>query len=131
MLLFALLVAIGPLYGAQTIDSFPVLPLTQFLGNIKQEHPIARNADLLLRQAEAQVRQARGAFDPKLYSDWQQKSFDGTRYYRTGEIGAKVTSQWGVEFKGAFNSASGTYLNPESRLPDPGQATYFRDSGKY
>jgi outer membrane protein TolC len=122
LLLFVLLVAVGPLYSAQTLDSFPVLPLTQFLGNIKQEHPIARNADLLLRQAVAQVRQARGAFDPKLYSDWQQKSFDGTRYYRTGEMGAKVTTQWGVEFKGAFNSASGTFLNNENKLPDPGQA---------
>lgn len=100
----------------------PVLPLAQFLSSIKQEHPVARNAELLVRQAEAQVRQARGAFDPKLFSDWQQKSFDGKRYYRIGEMGAKVSTQWGMEFKTAFSSASGTYLNPESQLPDPGQA---------
>ena len=99
-----------------------VLPLAQFLSNIKQEHPVARNAELLLRQAEAQVRQARGAFDPKLFSDWQQKSFDGKRYYRIGEMGAKVTTQWGLEFKGSFNSASGNFLNNEDVLPDPGQA---------
>lgn len=122
LILSVLLVVTGPLYASQVNDTVPVLPFSQFLGNIKQEHPIARNADLLLRQAEAQVRQARGAFDPKLFSDWQQKSFDGTRYYRMGEVGAKVTTQWGVEFKGAFNSAGGTYLNAENRLPDPGQA---------
>ena len=105
---------------AQTLDS--VLTLQQFLSNIKQEHPVARNAELLLRQAEAQVRQVRGAFDPKLFSDWQQKSFDGKRYYRTGEMGAKVTTQWGMEFKASYTNASGSFLNPEELLPDPGQA---------
>lgn len=116
------LVLMVKLTFAQNLDSLPVLPLASFLSNIKQEHPVARNAELLLRQAEAQVRQARGAFDPKLFSDWQQKSFDGKRYYRLGEVGTKVTSQWGMEFKASFNSASGTYVNPESQLPDPGQA---------
>lgn len=120
--LFMPLLLVGQLAFAQNRDSLPILPLASFLSNIKQEHPVARNADLLLRQAEAQVRQARGAFDPKLFSDWQQKSFDGTRYYRVGEVGTKVTSQWGMEFKAAFNSVSGTYVNPENQLPDPGQA---------
>jgi outer membrane protein TolC len=103
-------------------DSLPVMPLTQFLNNIKLEHPLARNADLLLRQAEAQVRQARGAFDPKLFSDWQQKSFDGKNYYRVGEMGAKVTTLFGPEIKSSFNTAGGNFLNSADQLPDPGQA---------
>lgn len=93
-----------------------------FMERVLSRHPIALQANLLQRQAEAAERQARGSFDPKLYSDYQQKSFDGKNYYRVSESGIKIPSGLGLEFKGAYLSADGINLNPEEKVPDVGQA---------
>lgn len=92
------------------------LSMKAYLAGIVAENPLARNADLLLGQAEAQVRGARGAFDPKLYADWEQKAFGGSSYFTVGESGVKVKSQWGVEFKAGYQVARGSYLNPMNYL---------------
>jgi outer membrane protein TolC len=120
--LLAIALLLTASWSLQASDSLPVLQLANFMSWIKQEHPVARNANLLLQQAEAQIRMARGAFDPKLFSDWEQKSFDNKQYFTLSESGMKVMSLWGVEAKTSFNVARGGFLNPEERLPPVGQA---------
>jgi hypothetical protein len=65
---------------------------------------------------------ARGGFDPKLYSEWEQKSFDGKEYFTLGETGFKIPTWAGVELKGNFLVSGGDFLNPENTLPTAGQA---------
>lgn len=96
--------------------------LHSFLQQVAQASPTARNAALLPLQAEAALRVARGAFDPKLYSDWQQKTFSGKEYYGLNQSGIKVQTPFGPTVKSEFNTASGLYLNPEEKLPAQGQA---------
>ena len=98
------------------------LTLQTYLQLVRQNHPAARQAFLLTEQAEATLLQARGGFDPKLYGDWERKSFDGKNYFNIGEGGVKVPTWFGVEGKLAYNYTSGVFLNPENKLPSDGQA---------
>ncbi|MBK8702722.1 MAG: TolC family protein [Saprospiraceae bacterium] len=103
-------------------DTVFVFTQNDYLSWVKDRHPAARQALLLLQQAENAELAARGGFDPKLYSDIQQKSFDGKTYYTISESGIKIPTWFGLELKGAYLSAGGINLNPEGKLPDAGQA---------
>jgi len=107
---------------AQPGDSTRLLTEEAYLEWVMAHHPVARRARLLLAEAEATELMARGAFDPKLYADWDQKSFDGKEYYTHGETGFKIPTWFGVELKGNFLVSSGDFLSAENELPVAGQA---------
>ena len=112
-----------PLWGfAQEGDSVRIFTQKAFFSWVLDNHPVARQARLLDTQAEALERLARGGFDPKLYADWSQKSFDKKEYFAIGEGGLKIPTWYGVEAKAAYAISDGLYLNPERNLPDAGQA---------
>ncbi len=119
---FFLMLCLPMLSTAQPADSARLLTLQEYFGWVTEYHPVASRARLLGIQAEAAERMARGGFDPKLVSDWQQKSFDGKEYFTLGESGMKVPSWFGLEFKAMFQVTDGVFLNPENNLPDAGQA---------
>ena len=103
-------------------SSKTVLTLTEFLNQVKQNHPVAKQATLLNRAAQAELLAAKGGFDPKLYGDYEQKYFDSKNYYAFGEYGVKVPTWYGIEVKGSYNIAEGNFVNPESKLQKQGQA---------
>ncbi len=105
-----------------TLDTALVFTQKDYLSWVKDRHPMARQALLLLQQAENAELAARGGFDPKLYSDIQQKSFDGKTYFTISESGVKIPTWYGLELKAAYLTAGGINLNPEATLPDAGQA---------
>jgi len=104
------------------VDSNEVFSQKEFFSWVRAHHPVAMQARLLDRQAEAIEQQARGGFDPKAYADWDQKSFDQKDYFAIGEGGLKIPTWYGVELKAAYAVTDGIYLNPERNLPDAGQA---------
>ena len=93
-----------------------------FLNQVRSQHPLAKQATLLSDQARASLLAARGGVDPKLYGDWERKSFDGKNYFNLGEGGLKLPTWYGIEGKLGYNYASGVFLNPENKLPADGQA---------
>jgi outer membrane protein TolC len=93
-----------------------------FLEMVEASHPVIRQADILNRMALMERRSASGAFDPKLYGDWDAKSFDNKNYFQNGEAGLKLPGWFGMEFKAGYNYTSGVFLNPENNLPMEGQA---------
>lgn len=115
-----LLCFVVPLFAQQ--DSARVFTQTEYFRWILAYHPLVRQANLLSAEAKAALRMARGNFDPKLYADWQQKSFDNKTYFTIGEGGFKIPSWYGLEVKGYFNTTNGVFLNPENNLPPAGQA---------
>lgn len=118
--LLLLVPAVLPQAHAQTADS--LLQWINFRTYVLETHPLARQADLSIGQAEASLLRAKGGFDPKLFSEFTEKSFQSSQYFRYAEAGVKWPSWMGLEVKGAYNWASGVYLNPESNLPQVGQA---------
>ncbi len=107
---------------AQQPDSARIFTQEEFFEWIALYHPVARQAGLLDDEARANLRMARGFFDPKLYSDWEQKSFGGDEYFTFGNSGLKVPTWYGLEFKAAFQTATGINVNSENKLPAAGQA---------
>lgn len=111
--------AISPL-AAQT----PAFEWTDVRQQVFDNHPIARQANLYRDQAAASLLRSKGSFDPKAYTDFSSKNFSDKNYYRYTEAGVKLPTWLGLEFKGAYNLASGDFLNTESNLPKNGQAVF-------
>jgi outer membrane protein TolC len=83
-------------------------------------HPIARQSDLLIDWANADLLKAKGHFDPKLFYDINAKNFDDKLYYRYGNGGVKWSSPVALEFKSGYENNTGVFLSDENKLPNGG-----------
>ncbi len=101
-------------------DDTIVFTYEDFVGIVKAHHPLALSADLKLYEGEAKVLYARGAFDPKVVSDYAQKQFDGKQYYDKFNAGLKIPTWFGIEIQGGFENNNGVFLNPEQNTPSGG-----------
>ena len=109
-------------FAQEDCDTIRMFSQEEFFGWVLRYHPTAKQARLLDSETKAIERFARGAFDPILYAEWDQKSFDQKEYFAIGEGGVKIPTWYGIELKGAYLVSDGLYLNPERNLPDVGQA---------
>jgi outer membrane protein TolC len=91
-----------------------VLSLDNFLKLVKQHHPLAKQAENIVESAEANKLLSRGAFDPKLFYDFKNKTFDGKNYYALGDGGFYIPTWFGIELKGGFEQNEGVFLSPEN-----------------
>ncbi|MEM9885244.1 MAG: TolC family protein [Bacteroidota bacterium] len=103
------------------IDTDKIFSLEDYLAWVREHHPVARQALLLQVEADAELMKARGNFDPKLYGDYEQKSFDGKNYFQIGEAGVGIPTWFGADLKASYNWTDGIFLNEEATLPDAGQ----------
>lgn len=97
-----------------------VLTLQEYLGFVKQYHPIVKQANLIVNESEAKLLKSRGAFDPKIEVDYDQKKFKNTEYFDKLNATFKVPTWYGVEFKANFEQNEGAFLNPEANVPTDG-----------
>lgn len=104
-----------------TTDSLPVFTADEFYQAVMRYHPIVKQAGLLSEEAQALVQSARGAFDPKLYSDYHRKNFGNTLYYDKWQSGLSVpVLPGGLDVKLTYDRNKGEYLNPENSVPASG-----------
>lgn len=101
-------------------DTLQKLSINEFLDLVKKHHPVAQQANLILDQANAELMEARGGFDPKLYSDFSSKSFDEKNYYQVFDAGFKIPTWFGPELKGGFEQSNGDFVNPQNLTPNAG-----------
>ncbi|WP_397362722.1 TolC family protein [Olleya sp. R77988] len=101
----------------QTLNS---LSYTEYLGYVKQFHPIVKQADLRIEKGLANLMKARGGFDPKVKIDFNEKDFKNKEYYERLNATFKVPTWYGIELKANFEENNGLYLNPENNVPDDG-----------
>ena len=92
----------------------------EFLGYVKKYHPLVKQADLKLNEAQANLMLARGAFDPKIEVDFNEKQFKDKTYYSVLNSSFKIPTWYGIELKAGFDNAEGIYVNPENTLPNTG-----------
>lgn len=83
-------------------------------------HPVAQQARLVAEQARAELRQAWGAFDPKLVASWDQKRFGGTEYFKYFDAELKMPLPIGADVTLAFDRTMGRYFNPDRRTVGAG-----------
>ncbi len=92
----------------------------EFLGYVKKYHPLVKQANLKLNEAQAILMQARGAFDPKIEVDFSEKKFKNSNYYSLLNSSFKIPTWYGVELKASFDNSEGIYFNPENTTPSTG-----------
>lgn len=104
-------------FGQTTSTEFTY---NEFLGYVKKYHPLVKQADLKLNEAQANLMQARGAFDPKIEVDFNEKQFKDSEYYSILNSSFKIPTWYGIELKAGFDNAEGMYVNPENTTPNSG-----------
>lgn len=93
-----------------------------FIEMVQQNHPMSKQASLLLDMGEANLRKAKGSFDPVLKSEYNQKQFGGKDYYQLNANQVSVPTPLGLEFKAGYDNNTGLFVNPEDHLPANGLA---------
>lgn len=100
--------------------SMNTLTYDEYLGYVKKFHPRVKSADLNISSAQANLMMARGAFDPKIEVDFDNKQFKGKEYYSLLNSSFKIPTWYGIEVKAGFDNSEGIYVNPENTLPNQG-----------
>lgn len=119
--IFACLLAISPAWAqssSQTADS--TFSILNFLETIAVNHPLVRQVKLLDDAALAEIKMARGAFDPKAEAKFQRKAYDGKDYYNLLNPELKIPTLPGIDFKAGFERNSGLFVNAEDKTPANG-----------
>ena len=96
------------------------LTYTEFIGYVKKYHPLVKTANLQISAAQANLMMARGAFDPKIEIDFDQKQFMDNEYYSILNSSFKIPTWYGIEVQAGFDNNDGVYLNPQNSMPNQG-----------
>jgi outer membrane protein TolC len=107
---------------SQGNDSIPLLTEEDFLALVMQHHPAIYRADMANQIGEAGLLKAKGAFDPVLGYNLDNKRFQDDPYYLVSNAGLKIPVWPAMEVFVGYDYTSGIQLNPENKLPVDGQA---------
>jgi outer membrane protein TolC len=94
------------------IEGVP-LTIEEYFDNIVRHHPIVRQARFLSDLALQELRLARGAFDPKLKSDFNTKEFDDKVYYNTWDSKLEVPTWFNADLNVGYEQNRGDFLNEQ------------------
>jgi outer membrane protein TolC len=86
---------------------------TELIAVVRQFHPVARQAMLEVRIAEADLTASRGAFDPVISFSNSRKDFDGTNYYNQQWSALTIPTWYGIDLYGGSETLRGDRINPE------------------
>ncbi|MBK6266731.1 TolC family protein [Marivirga sp. S37H4] len=92
----------------------------QFLRLVLENHPMAQQAQNLMEMGEFAVLQARGGFDPYLFSKNKQKFYNGTNYYLYSNSGITLPTRTGIKVQAGYDWNEGEYISRERTLPPQG-----------
>lgn len=105
----SLLLVILPLFswGQQLFSE------SEFLNVVRQYHPVAKQAQLNIAIAKAEVLKSQGAFDPLIQSEIARKDFDGIEYYDQRQHQLKIPTWYGIDLFAGTERINGARINPE------------------
>lgn len=99
-----------------------ILSPQDFINIVKQYHPVIKQASINIEKAKADITAARGGFDPSVYLNTDQKTFDGKNYYSYTNPELKIPTWYGIEVKAGLESNGGQFLNSEAST---GRSSYL------
>ena len=97
---------------AKAQDSLRTFSAQQAMEIVKQFHPVARQADIFIEKAKADITIAKGMFDPYLKNESAQKTFGGTDYYYYNRSELSIPTWFGVEVSAGLEYLSGNRTDP-------------------
>jgi outer membrane protein TolC len=101
---------------SQAQDSVNTLSQQQVMELVKQFHPVAKQADINIEKAKADITSARGMFDPLLSTRISSKTFDGTEYYTHFQPGLVIPTWYGIEINAGLENLTGSRTDPQETL---------------
>ncbi|MEK6479215.1 TolC family protein [Catalinimonas sp. 4WD22] len=119
------LVNLGLIFSAQAqneevLNTEQAFSIEDYFANIIQHHPVVRQARFLSDLAQQEIRLAKGAFDPKLKSNYNIKEFDGTTYYNTWDSKLEVPIWFNTDLNVGYEQNDGEYLNEQLKNTSDG-----------
>lgn len=84
-----------------------------FIQQIRSYHPVAKQANIQVDIAKAQLLSARGGFDPFIDVEASRKTFDGKNYYNYANPELKIPTPIGIDLKTGLENNGGSFLNSE------------------
>ena len=106
--------------SAQIKEVDSVLTIDMFIQWVDQNHPLLKAVGNKLPIAKAELRKARGAFDPYISGTLASKEFNGEQYYRRPGVQLSSATASPVQLQLDWNSIDGLYTNPQDKLPPEG-----------
>lgn len=108
--LIIILILIVQLANAQQKEVFTV---DAFIQLIRQNHPVAKQANIQVEKAKAELLSAKGGFDPVLALEADRKTFDGKNYYFHTNPELKIPTPIGIDVKTGVENNGGNNLSSE------------------
>ncbi|MDI1235085.1 MAG: TolC family protein [bacterium] len=102
-------------------DTAFTLNAEQVLQLVRKFHPIAKQTQLNIEKAKADILIARSAFDPILSHQVYSKTFDGLKYYNQIMPEIKIPTWYGIELSAGTENLTGNRLDPTQTA---GQTNY-------
>lgn len=87
-----------------------------FLAILRNYHPIVRQAEYAIMQADARLTTARGSFDPLLNSQTNRKRLAGDLYYNYFKSELVIPTWYGIEIYAGLENIYGNRVNIENTL---------------
>ena len=97
-------------------DSLQKLSLNTFLNIVKTYHPVAKQANIIVEKASANLLSRRGGFDPVINTGGNDKTFDGINYYRNNNTQLTIPTWYGIEVQAGIEYIGGSRNNPQETL---------------
>ena len=111
-----------PAYATATKpDSGDSLSLEQFLGRVRQSHPVITQARILADQGLTQIQEAKGAMDPRVSFMQQRKTWEDKLELGLQDFDLRVPTLLGPDFYVGFDQSEGSKVNPQSTTIPGGQ----------
>lgn len=103
-------------------DTTRKLSLEQLRELVNLYHPIARQANIIVEKAKADVTIARGLFDPVLQYESAQKTFEGIAYYNYNRPALLIPTWYGIEISAGLEYLGGNRTDP---VETKGESSYL------
>lgn len=121
LFIIILLLILTPRFSFAQLAIEKVLSEEQFFDMIRKYHPIAKQTDINIEIAKANVTSAKGGFDPLITTNLAKKTFDGTEYYDHLQPELRIPTWYGIEIVAGAEYLAGDRTNREETL---GRSSY-------
>ena len=86
---------------------------SSFIEQVKQNHPVSKQAKIVVEKAVADLLGAKSSFDPTINYQTDNKTFDGKNYYSYENAELKIPTWAGIDVKTGIESNKGQFINSE------------------
>ena len=100
-----------------------ILTFAEFQRRVASAHPVVRQARLLDSLTAGRERMARGAFDPRVSTQWDRKRFAGKTYFDYLDAELSVPTAIGADVTLGFERTRGALAAPDRATPATGLFT--------